>query len=75
MQVPIVTGSLRLGGTEIWLRMALLCKMPRLADRYQSRPTPITADRGHAIHTLGCRAWPCSPCRAVRAAVDLGGII
>jgi ABC-type bacteriocin/lantibiotic exporter with double-glycine peptidase domain len=53
MQVPIVTESLRLGRhLEMRLRMALLCKMPRLADRYfQSRPISDMADRGHAIHT------------------------
>jgi ABC-type transport system involved in cytochrome bd biosynthesis fused ATPase/permease subunit len=50
--VPIVTESLRLGRhTEIRLRMALLRKMPRLADRYfQSRPISDRAERGHGIH-------------------------
>jgi ABC-type bacteriocin/lantibiotic exporter with double-glycine peptidase domain len=52
LQVPVVTESLRLGRhLEIRLRIALLRKMPRLADRYfQSRPISDMADRSHGIH-------------------------
>jgi ABC-type bacteriocin/lantibiotic exporter with double-glycine peptidase domain len=52
LQVPIATESLRLGRRlELQLRISLLRKMPRLADRYfQSRPISDMADRGHGLH-------------------------
>jgi ATP-binding cassette subfamily B protein len=55
---PIVGEVLRLGRKlELRLRMALLEKLPRLADRYfQSRPVSDMADRGHSLHAV--RAVP-----------------
>ena len=54
----IASEALRQGrALELRLRMALLDKLPRLADRYfQSRPISDMADRGHSLHLL--RAVP-----------------
>ncbi|MDB5579654.1 MAG: Lipid export ATP-binding/permease protein MsbA [Bradyrhizobium sp.] len=51
-RIPIVTESLRLGRRlDARLRVALLCKLPRLSDRYfQSRSISDMADRAHLVH-------------------------
>ena len=51
LEVPIVAESLRHGRhLEARLRMALLAKLPRLADRYlQSRSISDMAERSHSI--------------------------
>lgn len=71
VQVPVVTEAMRLGRhLETQLRVALLSKMPRLADRYfQSRPISDMADRGHAIHTV--RQLPTAAVHLVQALLEL----
>jgi ABC-type bacteriocin/lantibiotic exporter with double-glycine peptidase domain len=79
MQVPVITEAMRLGRQlEIRLRMALLSKMPRLADRYfLSRPMSDMADRGHGIHVT--RLLPGMAVRLLQALFELllalGGVI
>jgi ATP-binding cassette subfamily B protein len=79
VQVSVVTEAMRLGRhLETRLRVALLGKMPKLADRYiQSRPISDMADRGHAIHTV--RQLPTAAVHFVQALFELlltlGGII
>jgi len=79
MQVPVVTESMRLGRHfEVRLRMALLRKLPLLADRYfQSRPISDMADRSHAIHAT--RLLPGMAVLLVQALFELlltlGGIV
>lgn len=53
-RAPLTTQSLRMGRRlEARLRMALLRKLPLLADRYfQSRPISDLAERAHSIHQL-----------------------
>jgi len=52
VELPILTEAMRYGRhLDVRLRMALLQKLPRLADRYfQSRPVSDMADRSHSIH-------------------------
>ena len=51
IEIPIAMESLRFGRhLEMRLRMALLRKLPKLADRYfQSRPVSDMAERSHSI--------------------------
>ena len=79
VQVPVVAEAMRLGRhLETRLRVALLGKMPKLADRYfHSRPVSDMADRAHAIHTV--RQLPTVAVHLVQALLELlltlGGII
>ena len=79
MLVPVVTEAMRMGRhLEIRLRMALLSKMPKLADRYfQSRPISDMADRGHGIHAT--RLLPGVAVQLMQALFELlltlGGVI
>jgi ABC-type bacteriocin/lantibiotic exporter with double-glycine peptidase domain len=68
---PIVGEVLRLGRKlELRLRIALLEKLPRLADRYfQSRPVSDMADRGHSLHAV--RAVPQLAVQGLQTAVEL----
>jgi ATP-binding cassette subfamily B protein len=61
----------RLGShLEARLRIALLDKIPQLADRYfQSRPTSDMAERSHSVHTL--RLLPSLAIRCLRTLMEL----
>ena len=52
IRIPVIAESMRMGRRfDAGLRMALLRKLPRLADRYfQSRPISDMADRAHGVH-------------------------
>ncbi len=71
IRIPVATESLRLGRRlETRFRMALLAKLPKLADRYfQSRPISDMADRGHSIHVT--RQLPSLGISAVQSLCDL----
>lgn len=71
LEGPIVAESLRLGRhLEARLRMALLAKLPRLADRYfQSRPVSDMADRSHSLPAL--RQLPGLVLGALQASAEL----
>jgi ATP-binding cassette subfamily B protein len=58
LELPLSSGLLRLGRhLEVRLRLSLLAKLPRLADRYfQSRPVSDMAVRCHSIHVT--RTFP-----------------
>ncbi len=70
-EVPIVSESLRMGRRlDARLRMALLRKLPRLADRYlHSRPISDLAERGHSIHHT--RRVPAMGMHFLRSAFEL----
>ncbi|MEG8022225.1 cysteine peptidase family C39 domain-containing protein [Sphingomonas aerolata] len=73
LTIELATGSaaLRMGrALEVRLRIALLAKLPRLADRYfQSRPISDMADRSHNIH--GIRSVPGIGLRFVETVFEL----
>lgn len=71
LEGPIVAESLRLGRhLEARLRVALLAKLPRLADRYfQSRPVSDMADRSHSLPAL--RQLPGLVLGALQASAEL----
>lgn len=54
LEIPIILETLRLGRhMEVRLRMALLAKLPNLADRYfQSRPVSDMAERSHSLQMM-----------------------
>lgn len=54
LEIPIILETLRLGRhLEVRLRMALLEKLPNLADRYfQSRPVSDMAERSHSLQVM-----------------------
>ena len=79
LELAITAGELRLGRRlEARLRMALMEKIPRLADRYfGSRLTSDMAERNHSLHQI--RTLPRLGARIVRGAFEVlattGGIL
>jgi ATP-binding cassette subfamily B protein len=71
LELGIVAALLRLGRQlEARLRMAILAKLPRLADPYfRSRPVSDMAERSHALHQL--RGLPRLAGQLVRAVLGL----